>query len=151
MSSISQLQAQKLRLAYTRSSHYGGSLPNVNQIGCGLAEFQVSGHQPAGSAGSQAASPVDSPVSFGRAPSTHLWIHLGALGTTGWWNGCSEILEEWCPRSAAIPATYPSRGFGESGGWWDGVPPELMVGRDFKCCPVPSSSRSSPLPGLPEK
>lgn len=40
-----------------------------------------------------------------RAPSTHLWIHLGALGTTGWWNGCSEILEEWCPRSAAIPAT----------------------------------------------
>jgi hypothetical protein len=42
---MSQLQAQKLRLAYTRSSHYGGSLPNVNQIGCGLAEFQVSGHQ----------------------------------------------------------------------------------------------------------
>ncbi|GAB1287771.1 CREB-regulated transcription coactivator 2 [Apodemus speciosus] len=35
-----RLQAQKLRLAYTRSSHYGGSLPNVNQIGCGLAEFQ---------------------------------------------------------------------------------------------------------------
>lgn len=42
---MSQLQAQKLRLAYTRSSHYGGSLPNVNQIGCGLAEFQVRGHR----------------------------------------------------------------------------------------------------------
>nr|CAI9688574.1 unnamed protein product [Rangifer tarandus platyrhynchus] len=27
---FTQLQAQKLRLAYTRSSHYGGSLPNVN-------------------------------------------------------------------------------------------------------------------------
>lgn len=40
---MSQLQAQKLRLAYTRNSHYGGSLPNVNQISCGLAEFQVSG------------------------------------------------------------------------------------------------------------
>ena len=38
--SSTQLQAQKLTLAYTRSSHYGGSLPNVNQIGCGLAEFQ---------------------------------------------------------------------------------------------------------------
>ncbi|XP_051055253.1 CREB-regulated transcription coactivator 2 isoform X2 [Phodopus roborovskii] len=40
------LQAQKLRLAYTRSSHYGGSLPNVNQIGCGLAEFQSPLHSP---------------------------------------------------------------------------------------------------------
>ncbi|KAJ8794165.1 hypothetical protein J1605_003311 [Eschrichtius robustus] len=43
---MSQLQAQKLRLAYTRSSHYGGSLPNVNQIGCGLAEFQSPLHSP---------------------------------------------------------------------------------------------------------
>ncbi|MBW00169.1 CREB-regulated transcription coactivator 2, partial [Eschrichtius robustus] len=41
-----KLQAQKLRLAYTRSSHYGGSLPNVNQIGCGLAEFQSPLHSP---------------------------------------------------------------------------------------------------------
>ncbi|XP_044122335.1 CREB-regulated transcription coactivator 2 isoform X3 [Neovison vison] len=41
-----ELQAQKLRLAYTRSSHYGGSLPNVNQIGCGLTEFQSPLHSP---------------------------------------------------------------------------------------------------------
>ncbi|XP_066218526.1 CREB-regulated transcription coactivator 2 isoform X4 [Saccopteryx leptura] len=41
-----RLQAQKLRLAYTRNSHYGGSLPNVNQIGCGLAEFQSPLHSP---------------------------------------------------------------------------------------------------------
>lgn len=41
-----RLQAQKLRLAYTRSSHYGGSLPNVNQIGCGLAELQGPLHSP---------------------------------------------------------------------------------------------------------
>ncbi|XP_004871461.1 CREB-regulated transcription coactivator 2 isoform X2 [Heterocephalus glaber] len=41
-----RLQAQKLRLAYTRSSHYGGSLPNVNQIGCGLAELQSPLHSP---------------------------------------------------------------------------------------------------------
>lgn len=41
-----RLQAQKLRLAYTRSCHYGGSLPDVNQIGCGLAELQVSGRRP---------------------------------------------------------------------------------------------------------
>ncbi|XP_036198735.1 CREB-regulated transcription coactivator 2 isoform X2 [Myotis myotis] len=41
-----ELQAQKLRLAYTRNSHYGGSLPNVNQIGCGLAEFQSPLHSP---------------------------------------------------------------------------------------------------------
>nr|XP_012646685.1 CREB-regulated transcription coactivator 2 isoform X3 [Microcebus murinus] len=41
-----RLQAQKLRLAYTRSSHYGGSLPNVNQIGCSLAEFQSPLHSP---------------------------------------------------------------------------------------------------------
>lgn len=40
-----------------------------------------------------------------RAPSTHLWIHLEAHGTMGWWNGCSEILEEWCPRFADTPAT----------------------------------------------
>lgn len=44
--SSTQLQAQKLQLAYTRSSHYGGSLPNVNQIGCGLAEFQGPFHSP---------------------------------------------------------------------------------------------------------
>ncbi|XP_032121020.1 CREB-regulated transcription coactivator 2 isoform X3 [Sapajus apella] len=41
-----RLQAQKLRLAYTRSSHYGGSLPNVNQIDSGLAEFQSPLHSP---------------------------------------------------------------------------------------------------------
>ena len=130
--SSTQLQAQKLQLAYTRSSHYGGSLPNVNQIGCGLAEFQVSGRWLVGCwgwrAGSHGASSVDSPVSFGRAPSTPLWIHLGALDITGWWNGCSEIPEEWCPRFAATPATYPS-GAAQSGGRWGGVPRELMVGK----------------------
>lgn len=104
---MSQLQAQKLRLAYTRSSHYGGSLPDVNQIGCGLVEFQVSGHQPGGR-GLFGCSPLDSPVCFGRAPSTHLWIHPGARGTMGWWNGYSETPEEWCPPSVATPATYPS-------------------------------------------
>lgn len=112
----SQLQAQKLRLAYTRSSHYGGSLPNVNQIGCGLAEFQVSGHRPRGSTGARATSLADLPVSSGRAPCTRLWIRLGALGTTGWWNGCSETPEGWCPRCAATRATYPSRDRAGRGG-----------------------------------
>ncbi|MBZ3877208.1 CREB-regulated transcription coactivator 2 [Sciurus carolinensis] len=51
-----RLQAQKLRLAYTRSSHYGGSLPNVNQIGCGLAEFQ---------------SPLQSPLDSSRSTRHH--------------------------------------------------------------------------------
>uniref|UniRef100_A0A8C6VIM3 Transducer of regulated CREB activity N-terminal domain-containing protein n=1 Tax=Naja naja TaxID=35670 RepID=A0A8C6VIM3_NAJNA len=36
-----RLQAQKLRLAHSRGPYYGGSLPNVNQIGSGAAEFQV--------------------------------------------------------------------------------------------------------------
>ncbi|NWI39441.1 CRTC2 protein, partial [Picathartes gymnocephalus] len=35
-----QLQAQKLRLAHSRGPFYGGSLPNVNQIGTGVPEFQ---------------------------------------------------------------------------------------------------------------
>lgn len=110
---VSQLQAQKLRLAYTRSCHYGGSLPDVNQIGCGLAELQVSGRRPGPAwLGSFR---VDSPVCFGRAPSTHRRIRPGALGTTGWWNGCSEIPGGWCPHSAATPATYPSQGPGASG------------------------------------
>ncbi|XP_012588846.1 PREDICTED: CREB-regulated transcription coactivator 2 isoform X1 [Condylura cristata] len=52
-----RLQAQKLRLAYTRSSHYGGSLPNVNQIGCGLAEFQQ--------------SPLHSPLDSSRSTRHH--------------------------------------------------------------------------------
>lgn len=88
VSLLSQLQAQKLRLAYTRSSHYGGSLPNVNQIGCGLAEFQVSGHQPR-SAGSRAASPADSPVLLAEPPSftfgfisEHSAPWVGGAGTT---------------------------------------------------------------------
>lgn len=85
------------------------------------------------------ASSVDSPVSFGRAPSTPLWIHLGALDITGWWNGCSEIPEEWCPRFAATPATYPSPrgcavwrvvGWGSSGAHGGK--------RDLRCCPVAS-------------
>lgn len=135
----SQLQAQKLRLAYTRSSHYGGSLPNVNQIGCGLAEFQVSGHRPRGIAGSRATSPADLPASSGRAPSTHLWIRLGAHGTTGWWNECSVTLGGWCPRSAAAPATYPSGGVGAGRGG-DGVPGELMGGRGSVCGSVPVHS-----------
>ncbi|NWU84425.1 CRTC2 protein, partial [Onychorhynchus coronatus] len=35
-----QLQAQKLRLAHGRGPFYSGSLPNVNQIGSGLPDFQ---------------------------------------------------------------------------------------------------------------
>ncbi|XP_039219121.1 CREB-regulated transcription coactivator 2 isoform X1 [Crotalus tigris] len=45
-----RLQAQKLRLAHSRGPYYGGSLPNVNQIGSGAAEFQGSLHSPLDSA-----------------------------------------------------------------------------------------------------
>ncbi|NWR58855.1 CRTC2 protein, partial [Bucorvus abyssinicus] len=41
-----QLQAQKLRLAHSRGPYYSGSLPNVNQIGSGVAEFQGPLHSP---------------------------------------------------------------------------------------------------------
>lgn len=37
-----QLQAQKLRLARNQGPYYGGSLPNVNQIGRNPQDFQVS-------------------------------------------------------------------------------------------------------------
>lgn len=39
---VAQLQAQKLRLAHSRGPYYSGSLPNVNQIGSGVSDFQVS-------------------------------------------------------------------------------------------------------------
>lgn len=95
-------------------------VPGEWMLACGVSGWRAS---------SQGASSVDSPVSFGRAPSTPLWIHLGALDTTGWWNGCSETPEEWCPHFAATPATYPSpRGCAV----WravGGVPRELMVGK----------------------
>lgn len=39
--SLSQLQAQKLRLARSQGPYYGGSLPNVNQIGRTPQDFQV--------------------------------------------------------------------------------------------------------------
>ncbi|XP_054373586.1 CREB-regulated transcription coactivator 2 isoform X2 [Molothrus ater] len=35
-----RLQAQKLRLAHSRGPFYSGSLPNVNQIGSGVPDFQ---------------------------------------------------------------------------------------------------------------
>lgn len=37
-----QLQAQKLRLTRNQGPYYGGSLPNVNQIGRNPQDFQVS-------------------------------------------------------------------------------------------------------------
>ncbi|KAJ0000620.1 hypothetical protein NQD34_012462 [Periophthalmus magnuspinnatus] len=40
--SSTRLQAQKLRLARTQGPYYGGSLPNVNQIGRNPQDFQVS-------------------------------------------------------------------------------------------------------------
>ncbi|XP_054850963.1 CREB-regulated transcription coactivator 2 isoform X2 [Eublepharis macularius] len=45
-----RLQAQKLRLAHRRGPYYGGSLPNVNQIGSGASEFQGPLHSPLDSA-----------------------------------------------------------------------------------------------------
>uniref|UniRef100_A0A672UXW4 Transducer of regulated CREB activity N-terminal domain-containing protein n=1 Tax=Strigops habroptila TaxID=2489341 RepID=A0A672UXW4_STRHB len=39
---VSPLQAQKLRLAHSRGPYYSGSLPNVNQLGSGIPDFQVS-------------------------------------------------------------------------------------------------------------
>ncbi|XP_078524587.1 CREB-regulated transcription coactivator 2 isoform X2 [Lissotriton helveticus] len=41
-----RMQAQKLRLAHTRGPYYGGSLPNVNQIGSSSSEFQGPLHSP---------------------------------------------------------------------------------------------------------
>ncbi|NXJ72933.1 CRTC2 protein, partial [Rostratula benghalensis] len=41
-----QLQAQKLRLAHSRGPYYSGSLPNVNQIGSGVSDFQGPLHSP---------------------------------------------------------------------------------------------------------
>ncbi|XP_069074266.1 CREB-regulated transcription coactivator 2 isoform X1 [Pleurodeles waltl] len=41
-----RMQAQKLRLAHTRGPYYGGSLPNVNQIGNSSSEFQGPLHSP---------------------------------------------------------------------------------------------------------
>jgi len=38
---VPQLQAQKLRLSRTRGLFYGGSLPNVHQIGRSPPDFQV--------------------------------------------------------------------------------------------------------------
>lgn len=40
-SSSRQLQAQKVRLARSQGPYYGGSLPNVNQIGRSPQDFQV--------------------------------------------------------------------------------------------------------------
>ncbi|KAL7978074.1 hypothetical protein Chor_005061 [Crotalus horridus] len=40
MMELGTTRAQKLRLAHSRGPYYGGSLPNVNQIGSGAAEFQ---------------------------------------------------------------------------------------------------------------
>ncbi|XP_069507531.1 CREB-regulated transcription coactivator 2 isoform X2 [Ambystoma mexicanum] len=45
-----RMQAQKLRLAHTRGPYYGGSLPNVNQIGSSSSEFQGPLHSPLDSA-----------------------------------------------------------------------------------------------------
>uniref|UniRef100_A0A8C3IN84 CREB regulated transcription coactivator 2 n=1 Tax=Chrysemys picta bellii TaxID=8478 RepID=A0A8C3IN84_CHRPI len=42
--------AQKLRLAHSRGPYYSGSLPNVNQIGSGVSEFQGPLHSPLDSA-----------------------------------------------------------------------------------------------------
>ncbi|KAG6921495.1 CREB regulated transcription coactivator 2, partial [Chelydra serpentina] len=44
------MQAQKLRLAHSRGPYYSGSLPNVNQIGSGVSEFQGPLHSPLDSA-----------------------------------------------------------------------------------------------------
>ncbi|XP_061872026.1 CREB-regulated transcription coactivator 2 isoform X2 [Colius striatus] len=41
-----RLQAQKLRLAHSRGPYYSGSLPNVNQIGSGVSDFQGPLHSP---------------------------------------------------------------------------------------------------------
>uniref|UniRef100_A0A672LWL0 Transducer of regulated CREB activity N-terminal domain-containing protein n=1 Tax=Sinocyclocheilus grahami TaxID=75366 RepID=A0A672LWL0_SINGR len=39
--SSTRIQAQKVRLARTQGPYYGGSLPNVNQIGRSASELQV--------------------------------------------------------------------------------------------------------------
>ncbi|KAM8920750.1 CREB-regulated transcription coactivator 2 isoform 2-T2 [Pelodytes ibericus] len=41
-----RLQVQKLRVNQMRGPYYGGSLPNVNQIGSGSADFQGPPHSP---------------------------------------------------------------------------------------------------------
>ncbi|KAF6292692.1 CREB regulated transcription coactivator 2 [Rhinolophus ferrumequinum] len=81
-----RLQAQKLRLAYTRSSHYGGSLPDVNQIGCGLVDFQ---------------SPLHSPLDSSRSTRHHGLVEREAKGI------CYLKRPIWCLRSSAPPVSRP--------------------------------------------
>ncbi|KAM7138463.1 CREB-regulated transcription coactivator 2 isoform 2-T2 [Macrochelys suwanniensis] len=50
MMEIGSTRAQKLRLAHSRGPYYSGSLPNVNQIGSGVSEFQGPLHSPLDSA-----------------------------------------------------------------------------------------------------
>ncbi|XP_041429754.1 CREB-regulated transcription coactivator 2 isoform X2 [Xenopus laevis] len=41
-----RLQVQKVRMGHMRGRYYGGSLPNVNQIGSGSVEYQGPPHSP---------------------------------------------------------------------------------------------------------
>lgn len=122
---MSQLQAQKLRLAYTRSSHYGGSLPNVNQIGCGLAEFQVSGCWLVGCRGGE-------PALRGLPPLTRLsllaeppplpsgFISEHSTPRAGG-TGAARPPKNGVPTSPLPPPHILHRGAVQSGGQWVGL------------------------------
>lgn len=64
-----QLQAQKLRLAHSRGPYYSGSLPNVNQIGSGVSDFQVS-----------SARSASQGLPWGGCPPWHSGCHPWCLG-----------------------------------------------------------------------
>lgn len=105
----------------------------MNQIGCGLAEFQVSGRWLAGCqgwrAGSQGASSVDLRSLLAEPPplpsgfiSEHSTSRAGGTGA-------ARSPKNGVPASPLRPPHILHRGAAQSGGWWGGVPRELMVGK----------------------
>lgn len=103
-----QLQAQKLRLAHSRGPYYSGSLPNVNQIGSGVSDFQVSSTQPLpwgyrGGLGAVTLRAVSGGIKHcvrsGRGEEALAWVAAGTGAQerllsepTAWprsWGGCS--------------------------------------------------------------
>lgn len=138
---MSQLQAQKLRLAYTRSSHYGGSLPNVNQIGCGLAEFQVSGCKTGMGRGSLVSSPADSPITLAEPPPLTFGFITEHSASWAGGTGTERPPQDGVPTPPIPTPHILPTGCGRRTSVEEGF------SRDSKCYPVPSFLQTHLYPG----
>uniref|UniRef100_A0A8C5QUN4 CREB regulated transcription coactivator 2 n=1 Tax=Leptobrachium leishanense TaxID=445787 RepID=A0A8C5QUN4_9ANUR len=153
-----RVQVQKLRMNHMRGPYYGGSLPNVNQIGSGMADFQGSPHSPLDPArNTRHHGLVERVHRDPRRMMSPLRRHMRQISFLGFWGAGRNLPWGSYPSDAGqmfrLPTVYELR-------WMDQLSPAFFASENPALCFIckfffsdfsvyPSMDQTGTMPPVP--